>query len=445
MQLCEDHNFQFALHYHGGSEKILHSWGYDRFFTPDHHFYRSIGDTMGTFTGYPVGMTWQQLYPSNGNAYDYSYGEITTKNSIYGFTCEAGPFWPNQSSIPGLIDMHRNYNISMSLLADNKWRVISPGGPLISQMDTSFSGDFTVNWNMTAGDTIPPRFELQEVSGETFITDGAENGDTNWLMDGFSISSTHHSGSYGFYSGNFDSYHAVMTLASPLKIEGPSNLTFYINYNIETNYDFGFVQVSTDGINFVTLERYTGSSGGWTERTYSLDSLIGEDIYIRFQYDTDQNTLNTGMYIDEIFPVQVYSEVTVIDDNITGNSYEMTGQVSGIYSYRVRAENVSGWGVFGNTEDIVVEAFQSDCHYTPGDVNDSGDFNGLDVTYAVAYFKGGPAPLYQCECTFNNTWHVSGDVNASCDFNGLDITYMVAFLKGGQMLQFCGDCPPSWN
>ena len=98
----------------------------------------------------------------------------------------------------------------------------------------------------------------------------------------------------------------------------------------------------------------------------------------------------------------------------------------------------------GNIEDIFVQSFQADCQYTPGDVNDSGDFNGLDVVYSVSFFKGGQTPPYQCECTYNNTWFVSGDVNQSCDFNGLDVTYMVYYLKGGPALQFCPDCPPTW-
>jgi hypothetical protein len=444
MQLCEDHNFQTAIHYHGGTESILHAWGYDHFFTPDHHFYRSLADSMATFSGYPVGMTWQQLYPSNGNAYDYSYGEVTAKNLIFGFVCEAGPFWPNQSSIPGLVDIHRNYNLSLSLLADNIWRAIEPGGAMVSPMDTSYTGDYTISWNMAAGDTIPQRFELQEVSGESIITDGAENGSDNWILDGFSITGNHHSGSYGYHSGSANSYHAVMTLASPVYISGPTNLTFYVNYNIENNYDYGFVEVSTDGINFESLDTYTGNSGGWAAKSYSLDSYIGENLYIRFRYDTDVGVSYTGMYLDEVNPVQVYSQVVVVDDSITAPSYDIIDQISGTYSYRVRAQNVSGWGVFGNTEDIVVESFQADCHYTTGDVNDSGDFNGLDVGYSVSYFKGGPAPLYQCECTYGDTWFVAGDVNQSCNYNGLDVTYMVAYLKGGSALQFCPDCPPTW-
>ena len=82
------------------------------------------------------------------------------------------------------------------------------------------------------------------------------------------------------------------------------------------------------------------------------------------------------------------------------------------------------------------------CDYLIGDVNNSDTFNGLDITYGVSYFKGGPAPLYICECTPGNVWFVSGDVNASCTYNGLDITYGVAYFKGGPDPIPCSDCPP---
>ncbi|UCC80864.1 MAG: hypothetical protein JSW64_05760, partial [Candidatus Zixiibacteriota bacterium] len=85
----------------------------------------------------------------------------------------------------------------------------------------------------------------------------------------------------------------------------------------------------------------------------------------------------------------------------------------------------------------------SGCVYVVGDVNGSDSYNGLDITYSVAFFKGGPAPTYECECTPGNVWYVSGDVNNSCSFNGLDVTYGVAYFKGGPGPLPCQDCPPT--
>jgi hypothetical protein len=83
------------------------------------------------------------------------------------------------------------------------------------------------------------------------------------------------------------------------------------------------------------------------------------------------------------------------------------------------------------------------CHYVIGDANGSNTFTGLDVTYSVRYFKGGPPPAYSCECTPGNTWYVTGDVNGSCSFTGLDVTYMVRYFKGGAGPICCPSCPPT--
>ncbi|UCC79244.1 MAG: carboxypeptidase regulatory-like domain-containing protein [Candidatus Zixiibacteriota bacterium] len=80
--------------------------------------------------------------------------------------------------------------------------------------------------------------------------------------------------------------------------------------------------------------------------------------------------------------------------------------------------------------------------YSVGDVNGSGNYNGLDITFGVSFFKGGAIPMYECECMPGQTWFVSGDVNATCSYNGLDITYGVNFFKGGDSPAPCPDCPP---
>ena len=85
----------------------------------------------------------------------------------------------------------------------------------------------------------------------------------------------------------------------------------------------------------------------------------------------------------------------------------------------------------------------SACDYVVGDVNGSGDYNGLDITYGVAFFKGGNSPTYECECGQTGSWYVAGDVNGSCNYNGLDVTYGVNYFKGGTGPIPCPSCPPN--
>ena len=81
------------------------------------------------------------------------------------------------------------------------------------------------------------------------------------------------------------------------------------------------------------------------------------------------------------------------------------------------------------------------CDYIVGDVNNSGMLNGIDIVYAVNYFKGFSPPPYSCFCD-GHIWYVAGDVNGDCLFNGLDIGYIIIFLKGGSPPIPCPACPP---
>ena len=99
-------------------------------------------------------------------------------------------------------------------------------------------------------------------------------------------------------------------------------------------------------------------------------------------------------------------------------------------------QNINPDGTLGPPPDTL------GCSYEVGDVNNSGTYDGLDIIYGVAFFKGGSPPPYECECTPGNTWYVAGDVNNSCTYNGLDITYGVAYFKGGPLSMPCEDCPP---
>jgi hypothetical protein len=84
------------------------------------------------------------------------------------------------------------------------------------------------------------------------------------------------------------------------------------------------------------------------------------------------------------------------------------------------------------------------CEYVIGDINASEHLNGLDVTYGVAYFKGGPEPPYYIECWPGYWLFAAGDVNGSCTFNGLDILALVNYFKGYLAdLTPCASCPPS--
>jgi hypothetical protein len=110
-------------------------------------------------------------------------------------------------------------------------------------------------------------------------------------------------------------------------------------------------------------------------------------------------------------------------------------------SYQVRIIAQSTTLADSQLVNITVTGTGSGCSYVIGDVNNSAVFNGIDVSYSVGYFKGGPVPPYSCFCD-GSTWYVAGDVNGNCIFNGIDVSFMVSYFKGGAAPIPCPSCPP---
>ncbi|MBD3169065.1 MAG: T9SS type A sorting domain-containing protein [candidate division Zixibacteria bacterium] len=359
MDFCEDHEFVLALHYHSYGEYFIYPFGYDQIQTPDHALFVAIADSSVSFHGYDPGQAWQLLYAVNGDAVDYSYGEQTTKDKIFGFTPEVGDswqgFWPSSGDIPGLVAENHPVNKLFALIADNPYSMVAPYAPVIDPMGTDPDGNYTVSWQVVSGDQNPDKFELQELSGVALGTDGAEDGTDNWQMQNFTRSSSRrYAGNYSFYSGTGNNYSAIMTSATPVTVESGMSFSFRLWYDTESNYDYGYVEISTDGNTWDRLERFDGSSGGWVYKSYSLNSYIGEQVYFRFRYSTDVYIYDEGFYVDEIYPVQTYASIVTLDDNIQTNSYDIYGQAPGVYEYRVRGHNQNGWGPWSATEDIEV-------------------------------------------------------------------------------------------
>jgi hypothetical protein len=105
----------------------------------------------------------------------------------------------------------------------------------------------------------------------------------------------------------------------------------------------------------------------------------------------------------------------------------------------------SGIDVVGGYMLDIYKIHTTSCLRVPGDINNNGATNGIDVTYGIAYFKGGNIPPQICQCWSHPEFCINCDVNASCQFNGVDITYLVSILGGRDVeLLPCPDCPESY-
>jgi hypothetical protein len=155
------------------------------------------------------------------------------------------------------------------------------------------------------------------------------------------------------------------------------------------------------------------------------------------------------VYVDSILD---FSSPFIVSDTLQDTLWDCPVCLVNDPDYFWRVKAFSGHApdrMCDSTFVFTVEAPNAGCAYIPGDINGNGSANGIDVTFAVTYLKGGSAPPVDCgnpvgPCSQISPFYPAGDVNGSCSFNGIDITFYVAFLKGLQPeLVFCPTCPPA--
>ena len=352
-----------SISYHTYSELVLWPWGHDgNSQTDDNALMVSIGqgmaaritqqDGFGTYTPQQS----SALYPTTGDSdswiYGYRYYE-QGKNTL-AFTVEMGQsFQPAQgTTLDQIVDENWDGALYAMQQAASAEAQMTPFvlPPLLSAPTVDADGDFTVSWMQKNADAGADLYELQELTGLAKLTDGAEAGLGNWTNELFATSTARkHSGTRSFKSPTGDERIAAMTSTDPLPVKSGDTFEFWTWYDIETDWDMAFVEVSIDGLSFDVLETYTGSSGGWVAKSYSLDAYAGRSVYLRFRYTTDTSVTEEGFYVDDITPVAAWSSISTLSSGIAGTSYPITGKSDGDYFYRVRGSNPErGFGQFSD-------------------------------------------------------------------------------------------------
>lgn len=378
-EFVNSREFITALNYHTYGGHCIYAYGYDPMVhAEDLQLLMAMGDTMTSVNGYNYGTVWQLLYPSNGDAVDWQYGERAEKPKIFSIVIECGwagdGFWPPESRIPEINEENLDLALILSDFSDNPYAVGPPLPPTIYPLGTIYENNYTVYWNHS--DTLNPgiEYELIEHTGFRRGEEGFEEGDGNWTFDGFSISTARaNSGTYSLWSGrrNNSVYSAVCN--TPLQVAEGDTLEFWTWYDIELDYDYIYVQVTTDGgATYHSLEGnittnynpnganlgngITGNSNNnWIEARFPLDGYWNHDVVIRFLYVTDYWTVNPGMYIDDLFPIESFENSVILSSNIPDTSYHIAFRDSGDYYYQVRAKDQQEqWSYYSDLELAVV-------------------------------------------------------------------------------------------
>ncbi|MFC4077823.1 S8 family serine peptidase [Salinithrix halophila] len=102
-------------------------------------------------------------------------------------------------------------------------------------------------------------------------------------------------------SGNYENRSNMTLRMPPIDLsEGSSFLKFKHWYELERNYDYGHVLVSTDQKTWTQLARYNDTSNSWQDAVIDLSAYAGKRIYLAFNVTTDSSIVKAGWYLDDI-------------------------------------------------------------------------------------------------------------------------------------------------
>jgi len=126
-----------------------------------------------------------------------------------------------------------------------------------------------------------------------------------------------YSGDYAFWSNKGDESDMTLTREFDLtNVSGPVQLSYRTWYDIETDWDYVYVEVSENGETWEILTTpsgtgtdpsgnsygwgYTGVTGDWIEEKVDLSAYAGKKIFVRFEYVTDAAVNGEGFMVDDV-------------------------------------------------------------------------------------------------------------------------------------------------
>lgn len=155
----------------------------------------------------------------------------------------------------------------------------------------------------TSSDDFEGAASMTVVSGPWGISSTANSGVKSWTDSP---------------AGNYlDNIEIVLRKTDPIAVTTPAALSFSTKFDLEANYDYVYVEASTDGTTWSTLATLNGTRTDWHTRSVSLAGYVGQSVQVRFRFKTDSSIVRDGIYIDDLALMNL---VTVPGDNFDGSA-----------------------------------------------------------------------------------------------------------------------------
>ena len=154
---------------------------------------------------------------------------------------------------------------------------------------------------------------INSITEVTNLVDGFETETGYWTFEGgWGITDAHraHTGNSTAHVNNgetpyLNNMNTTMTFTQGFDFNAidKATLKFWSRYNIESDKDFCYVEVSTDNINWTKVDSLTGISPTWKQKEIGFTNFINAgytDLWMRFRFVSDAENTGFGIFIDDV-------------------------------------------------------------------------------------------------------------------------------------------------
>ncbi|MEW5923799.1 MAG: dockerin type I repeat-containing protein [Candidatus Zixiibacteriota bacterium] len=199
----------------------------------------------------------------------------------------------------------------------------------------------------------------------------------------------------------------------------------------------GFKLPHTNEVN----DRYTVPRAMWTrmnaDYVYPMGGFVPSQLYQLMTSITGYSvwTATNQTYEDSLYQdlhmISVFTQRTLNPGDTMVFVKILSTSNTGLMTLQMNVDKARMWIMARPDIFTWPEVVITCCCDKPGDSNNNGSVNILDVTYTISYlYKSGPPPPCPAEA----------DANGNCSVNILDVTYTISYLyKSGPAPK----CPPS--
>jgi hypothetical protein len=181
------------------------------------------------------------------------------------------------------------------------------------------------------------------------------------------------------------------SLISPYFVVTPGGpLRFWHQYRLETNYDFGYLEIDNGSGWWHKIGEFNGMMTTWSQFSYPLAAYDGQTVKIRFRLASDAGLVLEGWYIDDVFgtmlgihDTETNPPLKAISLNISPNPFSRLVQINYQIPYNQEIFSIMIYDASGRS----VREFNSTPIQSNSLIWDGTDEKGLDVPAGIYFVR----------------------------------------------------------